>query len=167
MKKINIFFLGLISVTLTGCMGSDEKVVDKVSTISPSPSPEVSLTVKEQDTIKEYTSEKTDPLQMLVAPKYERNLLEKDEFLSEWKKQNGVLIDLRTPQELKRLPALDEKAELINFYAPNFLQKIESLDKSIPYFIYCAHANRSEETFIEMKKMGFKKVYELKGGIDQ
>jgi rhodanese-related sulfurtransferase len=167
MKKFNIFLIGLVSFSLIGCMNEEEKTPNKISIVTATPEPTEVLTEKEKNTIKEFSSEKDDPLQMLVSPRYERNLLEKDKFLLEWKNQNGVLIDLRTPQELKHLPALDKDAKLINFYAPNFLKRISSLDKKIPYFIYCAHANRSETTFNEMKKMGFKKVYELKAGIDQ
>jgi len=52
---------------------------------------------------------------------------------------------------------------------PNFMYKLGTLvkNKNKPFIIYCAHANRSKELGKWLtNKLGFKKVYELKGGIE-
>ncbi len=38
-------------------------------------------------------------------------------------------------------------------------------DKKTPFFLYCAHANRSKVVGKWLTSLDFKKVYELKGGI--
>jgi len=39
-------------------------------------------------------------------------------------------------------------------------------DKSVPFIIYCAHANRTKTLGNWLNDLGFKKVYELDGGIE-
>ena len=46
-----------------------------------------------------------------------------------------------------------------------FISEIDKLDKSKSYFIYCKSGARSGQTCELMKQKGFKKVYNLEGGI--
>ena len=72
------------------------------------------------------------------------------------------LIDVRTPQEYDE--GHIEKASNIDFNAPDFNERISKLDKEQPFLIYCAAGGRSAKAAALMQSLGFKKVYELKGG---
>jgi len=72
------------------------------------------------------------------------------------------LIDVRTPQEYHE--GHIEKASNIDFNAPDFNEQISKLDKEQPFLIYCATGGRSAKAGALMQSLGFKKVYELKGG---
>jgi rhodanese-related sulfurtransferase len=72
------------------------------------------------------------------------------------------LIDVRTPQEYHE--GHIEKASNIDFNAPDFNEQISKLDKEQPFLIYCATGGRSAKAGSLMQSLGFKKVYELKGG---
>jgi len=90
--------------------------------------------------------------------------------------KNGVpVIDIRTPQEWKERGIIPN-AKKIMFFTPdgkvdiaNFMFKLGHIvkDKNQPFIIYCAHANRTKKLGEWLTKgLGFKKVYELKGGIE-
>lgn len=72
------------------------------------------------------------------------------------------LIDVRTPQEYDE--GHIDKASNIDFNAPDFNDQISKLDKGQPFLIYCAAGGRSAKAAALMESLGFKKVYELKGG---
>ena len=74
------------------------------------------------------------------------------------------LIDVRTPAEYTAGHIAGAKE--IDFYAPDFAQKIASLDRNKIYFIYCRSGHRSGETLKLMQKLGFKKVYNLEHGFN-
>ena len=73
-----------------------------------------------------------------------------------------VIVDLRTPEELKdgKIPG----AIVIDFFGPQFEPAIEALDRDKVYLLYCASGGRSGETSELMQKLGFKKIYNMKGG---
>lgn len=75
---------------------------------------------------------------------------------------DALLIDVRTPQEYEQ-GHLD-KALNIDYHGDDFDQKMAALDKSKPVFLYCKSGGRSGKTFHKLKKMGFKDVYDMKGG---
>jgi len=74
-----------------------------------------------------------------------------------------VILDVRTPEEFAQahLPGAIE----IDFYAPDFAQRLDELDKDVPYVLYCHSGNRSGQTMPVMKKLGFREVHEIQGGI--
>ena len=85
----------------------------------------------------------------------------KNQLLSE---KNSVIIDVRTPEEFQtsRIP----NSINIDFYNPqNFMLEIEKLDRDIQYYVYCRTGVRSSNSCQLMNEMGFKKVYNLIGGI--
>ena len=50
----------------------------------------------------------------------------------------GIVIDLRTPQELKSYGVITTKNLLnLNMYDASFLDKLQKLDKNKIYLIYC------------------------------
>jgi rhodanese-related sulfurtransferase len=74
------------------------------------------------------------------------------------------LIDVRSLEEFRK-GHLKGAQNLI--YDDDFAQKISQLDKSKPVAVYCKTGRRSEECSNILKKAGFKKVYDLKGGLSQ
>lgn len=77
--------------------------------------------------------------------------------------KEGTLIDMRTPAEFADNhidPAMN-----IDFYASDFEQQLELLDKNSPYFIYCQTGSRTARILETMRALGFTEVYDLKGGI--
>ena len=86
-----------------------------------------------------------------------------------WKKQtnsdkNAIILDVRTPEEfvISRIP----NSINIDFYNPQiFMQEINKLDKNQSYYIYCRTGIRSANSCALMKELGFKKTFNLVGGI--
>lgn len=75
----------------------------------------------------------------------------------------AVLIDVRTPQEVRRGSIKGQVN--YDFYSDNFTDVISSLDKNKAYFVYCATGIRSAKAARQMRNLGFKRVYSLAGGI--
>lgn len=81
------------------------------------------------------------------------------------KTTNAILIDVRSKQEYKEqhfdgalnIP-LDEIAKQIN-------QIIKQKEQII--IVYCQYGSRSKKAQNILKKLGYKNVYNLKGGIDE
>ncbi len=73
-----------------------------------------------------------------------------------------VILDVRTPREVAQ--GAIEGAVNINLYEPDFDQKIEKLDKSKTYLVYCRSGHRSVTASNKMLSKGFTKVYNLLGG---
>ena len=86
-----------------------------------------------------------------------------------WKKQtnsdkNAIILDVRTPEEFvtSRIP----NSINIDYYNPQiFMQEINKLDKNQSYYIYCRTGIRSANSCALMKELGFKKTFNLVGGI--
>lgn len=79
------------------------------------------------------------------------------------KDKDVIVIDIRTPQEMKS-GVLGNPIN-IDFYSPDFSEKINQLDKEKTYLIYCRSGNRSKVAMEIMKSLGFKSIYELAEGI--
>ena len=84
------------------------------------------------------------------------------------------VIDIRTPMEWKQTGII-KGAHKMMFFTPNGQPDLANWffalghlvkDKNQPILIYCAHANRSKVLGQGLDQMGFKHVYELKGGIE-
>lgn len=174
---IRIFVFGVLifsAFLFSGCAQNfftSEKPSENEKTKTSS---EDTLTPEQKTMINSYKNEENDPLVALLKatpPAELQNdtqfLLEKDAFMQQWKEKEGVLIDLRTPQEIEIIPLLDEKAENFNYYAPDFGTQFSSIEKNTPLFIYCAHGNRSREVRKSLLKLGFTQVYDLKYGVSK
>jgi len=74
------------------------------------------------------------------------------------------LIDVRSPEEFQEGHL--KGAKLINFYASDFEKNISALDKNKPVMVYCQSGNRSGQAAAKMNLLGFKLVYNMKGGIN-
>lgn len=90
-------------------------------------------------------------------------LLEPKEFLAKFKAtKDAQLVDVRTPEEVAE--GAIEGAQNINFYDADFKDKLSKLDKNKAIFVYCRSGGRSGKCAQICKEIGFKEVYDMKGG---
>lgn len=75
---------------------------------------------------------------------------------------NAQLLDVRTTGEYGGGHLM--KAQNIDYRSPDFVQKINTLDKTKPVFVYCLSGGRSKAAAEVLKQNGFSSVYELQGG---
>lgn len=76
-----------------------------------------------------------------------------------------IVLDVRTPEEFAR-GHLPEKTPMnLNFYASDFREELSRLDRGKTYLVYCRTGHRSGETVQMMKELGFRRVYDLQGGL--
>lgn len=87
----------------------------------------------------------------------------------DWKAQleadtNAVVLDVRTDAEISE--GIIPNALQINIYeGQGFIYKLEELDKSKNYYVYCRSGNRSSQACAIMNQLGFENAYNLVGGI--
>jgi rhodanese-related sulfurtransferase len=88
--------------------------------------------------------------------------------------QGVPVIDIRTPMEWKQTGII-KGAHKMMFFTPQGQANVADWffelghlvkNKKEPFIIYCAHANRTKALGQGLVQMGFEKVYELKGGIE-
>jgi thioredoxin 1 len=90
-------------------------------------------------------------------------VLSVDEFEKKYAESSTAqLVDVRTSGEYGggHLP----KAQNIDYRSADFAQKIQTLDKTKPVFVYCLAGGRSAEAATIFKQNGFTEVYDLGGG---
>lgn len=74
-----------------------------------------------------------------------------------------ILLDVRTPEEYAEGHLANSIN--INYNDENFAAKVDSLDKTKHYEIYCRSGKRSGASLKLMQEKGIKNVHDLKGGI--
>jgi rhodanese-related sulfurtransferase len=74
-----------------------------------------------------------------------------------------VVLDLRTPAEFRSGHLAGAKN--IDFTEADFEKNLAKLDKGQAYLIHCASGNRSTRSLATFKKLQFKSVVHLDGGI--
>jgi len=90
--------------------------------------------------------------------------LDYDDFLSRASEdEDGVMIDVRTEEEHKSLNI--EGSVVLDYLDRELADKIEKLDKSKNYYVYCRTGRRSLRVCVILRNLGFKKIYNLEGGI--
>ena len=85
------------------------------------------------------------------------------EFQKQIKSNPGVILDVRTPGETAQGYIPD--ASFIDFYDPEFLEKVNLIKKDQPIYVYCRSGGRSAKAAEILKQNGFKEIYNLSGGI--
>lgn len=85
------------------------------------------------------------------------------EFKDMISKNDGIILDVRTPEEVKESKI--EGSININIYDSDFDSKIGELDKNKTVYVYCRSGGRSGNAMNKMQEIGFKSVYNLDGGI--
>jgi phage shock protein E len=89
-------------------------------------------------------------------------ILSQEEYKKAITGKDLQLIDVRTPEEFKN--GHIKNAKNINFNGNDFKSQMEKLDKSKPLYIYCQSGGRSGRAAKILSEMGFKQIYDLKGG---
>jgi thioredoxin len=92
-----------------------------------------------------------------------QNALEPTAFAAHLAKdKTPQLIDVRTDEEFKK----GHLAGAANWdlHSEAFDKNTKSLDKTKPVYVYCLVGGRSHDAAEKLKEMGYKQVYELKGG---
>ncbi|KAF5075338.1 rhodanese-like domain-containing protein [Methanobacterium aggregans] len=76
---------------------------------------------------------------------------------------NFVILDVRTPEEY----AEDhfEGSKNVDYNSPDFINKLEGMDKNSTYIVYCRSGVRSRNAANSMSKVGYSKIYNVLGGI--
>lgn len=77
---------------------------------------------------------------------------------------DGILIDVRTPQEFEA-GHLDNAVN-IDWFAKDFAKKVQTIDKQKPVYVYCKKGGRSIKAARVLDSLGFEKVIDLEGGYD-
>lgn len=135
MKNVLFGLIAFISFSACGTMSNDS--ADKVNQNAESPAPP-------QDQIA--VNVDVEEFQSLIA------------------KKQGVVLDVRTPQEYNAGHLTD--CTHMDFYSSDFSQQLDQLDKNKPVYVYCKVGGRSGKTMSMLKDKGFAEVYNLDGGYD-
>ncbi len=92
--------------------------------------------------------------------------IQPDQFIPEWKSSDGaILLDVRTPEEYSGEGTFP-KAKNLNYLDTTFELAIESLDRLVPYYIFCDTGKRSKLACELMASKGFVLVAWMEGGLD-
>ncbi|QBZ98236.1 rhodanese-like domain-containing protein [Flavobacterium sangjuense] len=76
---------------------------------------------------------------------------------------NAVILDVRTEEEWNE--GIIPNAVLNDIYkGQGFLYKLDELDKSKNYYVYCKAGSRSAQACAIMNQMGFETTFNLEGG---
>lgn len=78
---------------------------------------------------------------------------------------SAILLDVRTPKEYNA--AHIDGALNLNYYEKNFKEELAQLDTTKTVFVYCHSGGRSFRAGKVLASLGFKKVYDLKGGFSR
>ncbi len=86
-----------------------------------------------------------------------------DQFSKLREVKTNVVLDVRTPAEFQagHIPG----AVNIDWNGVDFTRKIDALDKTKTYLVYCASGGRSARACDKMSTLGFSNLYNLEGGI--
>ena len=74
-----------------------------------------------------------------------------------------TIVDVRTSEEISE--GIIEGAEHLNIFNPDFMDKIDTYDKSGTYVMVCRSGARSGQACMQMMGLGFEKIYNLEGGM--
>ena len=97
------------------------------------------------------------------------NLIDKmDLTQQEWSEQlknddNSYILDVRTPEEVAE-GYIPNSTNIDIYLGQEFLDKIEELDKSKNFYVYCRSGNRSGQACAIMNSIGIENAYNLEGG---
>lgn len=73
-----------------------------------------------------------------------------------------IILDVRTEQEVAA--GKIENAININYLEGSFKEEVSKLNKKSKILVYCAVGGRSAKAASLLNELGFKEVYDLKGG---
>lgn len=80
------------------------------------------------------------------------------------KDNNAAILDVRTKDEWNE--GIIAGAILIDIYKPQeFMARLEAMDRSKNYYVYCKAGGRSQQACQIMRQIGFDNTYNLVGGM--
>ena len=87
---------------------------------------------------------------------------------NEWQEKlksdsNSVILDVRTAEECSE-GIIPNSININIFEGQGFIYKVEELDKSKNYYVYCKSGGRSGQACSIMKQLGFETTFNLMGG---
>lgn len=101
----------------------------------------------------------------LSAVSCAQNRVSQSEFKKLMKDPSAQILDVRTSKEVAEGKITGSMN--IDYFSPTFIATTQKkLDKTKPVLVYCAAGGRSASAAKDLKKAGFKKVYDLEGGYD-
>jgi rhodanese-related sulfurtransferase len=77
---------------------------------------------------------------------------------------NGILVDVRTPEEYKA--GHIDNALNINWFDTDFAKQLEYLEKDQTIYVYCKKGGRSAKAANLLDSLGYRNVVDLEGGYD-
>ncbi|MCU9615002.1 rhodanese-like domain-containing protein [Caldibacillus lycopersici] len=80
---------------------------------------------------------------------------------NKFKDKNVQFIDVRTPGEYKA----NHRQQFKNIPLSNLLSKLDQLDKNKEIVVICQSGMRSSKAAKLLKRQGFEKIYNVKGGM--
>lgn len=90
-------------------------------------------------------------------------VLEVAQFEQAISENTVTLIDVRTPEEYQS--GHIKSAQNANIQSSDFKAQMKRFDREKPVYIYCRSGARSAKAGKILEEMGFKEVYDLKGGV--
>ena len=91
--------------------------------------------------------------------------LTSNEFRFKLRQANRArLIDVSTEEEYKELHIPGSLN--CDVLSPDFINKLEYMDRNRSYFIYCRNGSRSGKAVRLMEEMGFRRIYSLISGLE-
>ena len=96
-------------------------------------------------------------------PSDQSAILSKEDFQKAISSTDVQLVDVRTPHEFRT--GNIERSVNIDFFQPTvFDMKFQNFDKDKPLYIYCRSGARSQKAAMKLQEMGFKQIFDLRGG---
>jgi phage shock protein E len=89
------------------------------------------------------------------------SIISPTEFKEQFAEQ--LILDVRSTEEFAE--AHIEGAINNNVFDENFTSNVKGFDKNKPIFVYCKSGKRSNMAAVKLSNLGFKKIYDLEGGI--
>ena len=91
------------------------------------------------------------------------NQMNSDELIEFIELNDAILVDVRTEDEYNS--GYIESSLNIDYFSNEFSVNADKLDKNTPIILYCRSGKRSSMSANKISKLGFKEIYNLKGGI--
>lgn len=88
-----------------------------------------------------------------------------DKFQELLSGEKGVLIDVRSQEEYEESHI--DGARNFNVETDGFRTQVDTLNRDVAYFLYCRSGKRSAKAIGIMQELGFKRLYNLGGGITE
>lgn len=144
MRRNGVLWLGIFVLVLTcitilaGCASTEKNTVPEIATVSEAAiQTPIVIDVSAQEAYTLVQEKSDDP--------------------------NFRIIDVRTPDEYNTGHV--EGAINIDFNSDTFRDRLEKLDRSGEYLVYCRSGNRSSGAVKIMEELGFTMIYHMNGGI--